>query len=551
MLKVSLLFQAIERVTAPVRRIRSSIRGMAREGERDVGRLGRVMGRLGGIARAAGARIHAGLRRGFAGIVALAQRTGRAVGRALGRGAKFGAAAGVAGITYLLWQLTGGVIETTSQFEQFQVVLENTEGSVAGARRAMAWVRRFAETTPFEVADVMEAFVRLRAYGIDPTNGSLRSLGNAASGMNKSIMDAVEMLADAQTGEFERLKEFGIRATVAGNNVRLTYMRNGREMTRSVRKNATEIQRAITGIFDERFGGMMQRQSGTMAGLMSNLKDQWTSFQLAIGRAGIFDLVKSKLEQLLARVNDLANNGTLQRWAQRVSGTMERVFTGIWNFLQNTDWAAVGRDIGNVAREIWNMARALADLAAKARNILGIVQPLANATPTGMLQTLMSGRIGVGITIPRGVARAFGILSPEERAQRDARQRAAAAEAARVARALAARRVNLAAPLPGMRAGRPTGVFDNSFRFGPSSGSDQPSGIFPRNGFTPLRRGAPIRQQGGRPQEVRVRNQVGGRIDLGVTMSPELRGRLDRIESRNREVPIIVSRGLALMGFPG
>src|ERR1700741_3930973 len=166
MLRVSLLLQARERVTGPLRQIRSGIRRLVRDGEGDVTRLGRRLDWLGRQGQRAGRLIASGIRRGaiigFNGLLAIARRGASGVGNILRRGLQIGAIGATAGIGYLLWQLTGGMVEVTSQFEQFQVVLENTEGSAAGARRAMAWVRRFSETTPFEVAEVMEAYVRLR-----------------------------------------------------------------------------------------------------------------------------------------------------------------------------------------------------------------------------------------------------------------------------------------------------------------------------------------------------------------------------------------------------
>ena len=40
----------------------------------------------------------------------------------------------------------------------------------------------FAVTTTFDLEQVTESFVRLRAYGLDPTNGLLRTLGDTAAG---------------------------------------------------------------------------------------------------------------------------------------------------------------------------------------------------------------------------------------------------------------------------------------------------------------------------------------------------------------------------------
>jgi len=505
MLKVGLLLQLTERVTSPLRRVRSGIRGMSRDGERDVARVGRAFDRLRSNALRAASSIRSGMRAALgsalSGLRSMAARGGLAIGRSIGtamkRGLQLTALVGLAAAGGLLWQLTGGVIQTASEFEQFQVVLENIEGSAAGARRAMAWVRQFAQTTPYELGDVMSAFVRLRAYGINPMDGSLRSLGNAASGMSKSIMDAVEMMADAQTGEFERLKEFGITASVAGNQVRLSYQRNGRDMVRTARKNGTEIRAAIVGILDERFGGMMDRQSRTLAGLWSNLKDQWAAFQLSVARAGVFDMVKGKIQRLLDKVNQLAANGTLQRWAEQISTGLVRAGEAIWNFLATTDWQAAASNVTTLARAIMALARAVKFMGDVGGFAYGAGRDLVGRGPVG-----------------ERYAEARRIVAARDRA----RQEAAAAEARRQAGPL---RRAPGARFPGLP-GR-TGSRRNFIQMAP-----------------------PVRMPSARPAARQPRAQAD--IRLRIDAPRDFPTRVTSMSSSSRDLGISVARGTVRVG---
>ncbi len=93
------------------------------------------------------------------------------------------------------------MLSPTRQFERFQTVLTTTEGSALAAQEAMKWVEDFAVKTPYELDQVMASFVQLRAYGLDPTNGMLKTLGDASAAMNKPLMQSVEAMADAVTGE--------------------------------------------------------------------------------------------------------------------------------------------------------------------------------------------------------------------------------------------------------------------------------------------------------------------------------------------------------------
>lgn len=215
------------------------------------------------------------------------------------------------------------VISTSAQFESFQATLETIEGSSEKASASLDWISDFAKKTPFEVAELTEAFVRLRAYGMDPTQGLMESLGDASSGMGKSLMQAVEMIADASTGEFERIKEFGIKAKQEGDNVTFSWSQNGKDLSKTVKKTGTEITKFIQEQFGARFGGAMMRQSKTWKGMMSNLSDSWVDFQRRVGDAGFFEAVKNQLGRAMDFIGRLDADGTLDRWAKGLS----RAFT--------------------------------------------------------------------------------------------------------------------------------------------------------------------------------------------------------------------------------
>lgn len=402
-LKFSMMLQAIDRVTGPAKRIQNSMKGIGRQAKemaRDVGRVGREAAEITRLDRASRALVGAIGAAGraakhFAGRAGLGSwgdaaelagwgvgRLARTVGGFALNAAKWAGAAGIGAVTFSIYDL----FSTAGKFEQFQIMLENTEGSAAKARKAMSWVQDFAQRTPYELDQVMEAFVSLKAYGIDPLDGSLKALGDGAAGMSKPIMQAVEALADAVTGEFERLKEFGIRSQKIGDQVAFTYTRNGKEVRRQVKMNAVEVEKAITGIMTDRFGGMMDRQSLTFAGMISNLKDAWSRFLMLIADAGVFDMVKSKLQQLLEWVNTLASDGTLQRWAKRISYWLEKAFDWAVKFVTETNWSAVVQDIKDVGEAVKAVADFVLLIARNwdrvsdaAKTAMVIINPIGSA----------------------------------------------------------------------------------------------------------------------------------------------------------------------------
>lgn len=214
------------------------------------------------------------------------------------------------------------VIETSAEFEGFQTSLETIDGSAQKAKESMGWISQFAKSTPYEVAGITEAFIKLRSYGVDPMNGTLRTLGDTASAMNKPLNQAVEAFADAATFQFERLKEFGITSSQKGDQVTFSWTKNGKQMTKVVKKNGDDIRKFVLQNFGERFGGAMERQSKTWNGMMSNLGDSWTDFKRRIGDAGFFDNVKRRLAGVLDYIAKLDKNGTLDRWAKGFSDAL-------------------------------------------------------------------------------------------------------------------------------------------------------------------------------------------------------------------------------------
>lgn len=257
--------------------------------------------------------------RRYEGTLKRIERTAERVGNAIGTGLKIATAAAAAGFTLL----SRSVVNTSAEFESYQATLETIEGSAEQARASLDWISEFAKTTPYDVAQVTAAFIKLKAYGIDPiADDALRTLGDTASAMGKDLNQAVEALADAQTGEFERLKEFGIRARQAGDEVTFSWTENGEELTETVEKSATDIRNFLLETMGNRFTGAMDRQSRTWNGMMSNLGDTWTGFQRKIGEAGFFGRLSERLEGLLATINRLDEEGRLDEWATAISNTL-------------------------------------------------------------------------------------------------------------------------------------------------------------------------------------------------------------------------------------
>lgn len=331
-----------------------------------------------------------------------------------------GAAVGAAAVGGVAW-FTQSAIEAAASMETLHTSLTTVEGSSAKADRAMSWITDFAATTPYELGQVGEAFARLRAYGIDPTDGTLRILGDTASSMGKDVMSAVEMMADAVTGENERLKEFGIRASKSGDQITYFYKNAaGEDRIAKVKRNSQEAIRAtLTAIFNEKYAGAMDRQSRTWRGLMSNLSDQWTQFQVRVMQGGVFDLLKGELEGLLANVNRWATDGTLEHWAQEIAGAYRWAFAQVregFTWVRD-NWPEIKRSFQEGYEVAKNVATWLYRVGVWARDAAGGADNLAmGIAAVGAAKVLapLGSLVSVGWSIVSWLSRAVGLTGKLE-----------------------------------------------------------------------------------------------------------------------------------------
>lgn len=208
------------------------------------------------------------------------------------------AAAGLAAVAVGIGAFMKNIVTGYMEVENLKVGLATIEGSSASAEKSFAWIKKFAKETPYEMMDVADSFKKLKSYGLDPVKGDLlKDIGNMSSAMSKPLDAAVEAIADATTGEFERLKEFGIKASKQSGMVTMTYNKDGKTITKTVKNTTKDIQQAFQEISKDRFSGGMEAQSKTMTGILSNISDTWEQFKQRIAEGGGFDKVKEKLQQ--------------------------------------------------------------------------------------------------------------------------------------------------------------------------------------------------------------------------------------------------------------
>lgn len=232
------------------------------------------------------------------------------------------------------------VVNVTREFEVLNAQLVTATGSAESAGVAFEAIQDFASSTPYDLQQVTEGFVKLVNLGLTPSEAALTSYGNTASAMGKDLNQLIEAVADAATGEFERLKEFGIRAKSQGDQVSFTF----RGVTTTVGKNAAEIESYLQALGENEFAGAMQQRVETLDGALSNLGDEWDKLFLNISNTGIGEVIEDGVRvaiDVLAELNAMLASGQIEAQLDAILGKFEgfgrdvattiEILTELWN----------------------------------------------------------------------------------------------------------------------------------------------------------------------------------------------------------------------------
>ena len=204
------------------------------------------------------------------------------------------AAAAAAG-AFSAKELVRDVLEVRGQFQQLEVAFTTMLGSADKANDLMSQLVRTAATTPFDLKSVSEGAKQLLAYGTqaDEVNGTLIRLGDIAAGLSIPLNDLVYLYGTTMTqGRMftQDLRQFqGRGIPIADELAKIFGVTKDKvgELVTAGKVGAAEVQQAIENMTNagSRFGGLMEAQSHTITGQISNIEDAIDSMFNDIGKA--------------------------------------------------------------------------------------------------------------------------------------------------------------------------------------------------------------------------------------------------------------------------
>lgn len=220
-------------------------------------------------------------------------------------------AAAAFGAGFTAKELIQNIIQVRGEFQQLEVAFTTMLGSSEKANVLMAQLTETAAKTPFDLRGVANGARQLLAYGTsaEDVNETLIRLGNIAAGLSQPLGDLVYLYGTTMTqgrlytqdlNQFtgrgipmikELAKEFG----VAESEIR--------GMVEAGMIGFPEVQKVIQNLTNEggMFFNLMQEQSKTITGHISNIGDSFSMMLNEIGKAneGIINDALSSVSYLI------------------------------------------------------------------------------------------------------------------------------------------------------------------------------------------------------------------------------------------------------------
>lgn len=200
-------------------------------------------------------------------------------------------------VSYLVGQGMGSLLQSIvsvrGQFQQLEIAFETMLGSGSKAKALMDQMAETAAKTPFDLQGVAGGAKQLLAYGesADKVNDTLVRLGNIASGLSIPLNDIVYLYGTTMVqGRLyaQDVRQFTGRGIPLVKELAAMYGKTAEEINAMVSEGKIgfpEVEKVIKKLTDQggQFYNLMEKQSASLTGQISNLGDAW---DMALNKIG-------------------------------------------------------------------------------------------------------------------------------------------------------------------------------------------------------------------------------------------------------------------------
>ena len=198
------------------------------------------------------------------------------------------------GLAFSMKGLVAEVANVRGQFQKLEVAFNTMLGSADKADALMAQLVRTAAITPFDLEGVAQGAKQLLAYGMEAenVNETLTRLGDIAAGLSMPLNDLVYLYGTTMaqgrlyTQDLNQFTGRGIPMIEELAKVFGVAESKVKELVEAGRVGFPEVQKVIENLTGEgsKFGGLMEEQSKTITGQISNIEDAIASMFNDMGK---------------------------------------------------------------------------------------------------------------------------------------------------------------------------------------------------------------------------------------------------------------------------
>lgn len=175
-------------------------------------------------------------------------------------------------------------IKSAAQMKQYEIAFQTMLKSASAGKQMLKDLQTFAANTPFDVPGVVSAGQQLMAFGFQAEEviPMLTALGDTAAGLGKGTAGVGQLayaLGQMRTSGTLKTQDM-MQLTTAGVNAwEILAEASGKtvmeikELTEKGAIDSTAAVEVIVGGMTEKFGGMMDKTSGEVTGLMANIEE--------------------------------------------------------------------------------------------------------------------------------------------------------------------------------------------------------------------------------------------------------------------------------------
>lgn len=253
------------------------------------------------------------------------------------------------GMAFSMKGIVSEVANVRGQFQKLEVAFNTMLGSADKADALMAQLVRTAAITPFDLEGVAQGAKQLLAYGMEAenVNETLIRLGDIAAGLSMPLNDLVYLYGTTMaqgrlyTQDLNQFTGRGIPMIEELAKVFGVAESKVKDLVEAGKVGFPEVQKVIENLTGEgsKFGGLMEEQSKTITGQISNIKDGIASMFNDMGKQseGVINTTLSGVTYMVEHYEQMgrvlmglvATYGTYRTACMTVAAVQSLMTTGI------------------------------------------------------------------------------------------------------------------------------------------------------------------------------------------------------------------------------